>query len=125
MTSPHDDHFHAADEAASARLTAIQAEVERRVTGAERCTGYGMPAFRRGKIFFYFAAFTKHIGIYPPVHGPAELVADLAPYRGPNGNLIFPHKRPLPLDLIGRAAAALAADYASLASQAESRSPRA
>ena len=37
--------------------------------------------------------------------------AGLAPWRGPKGNLSFPHKEPLPLELIGRAAAALAAQY--------------
>ncbi|MCB2116693.1 MAG: DUF1801 domain-containing protein [Rhodobacteraceae bacterium] len=123
--SPHDAHLAAAPEAVRPRLAAIQAEVERRVPEAERCTGYAMPAYRRGKIFLYFAAFKKHIGVYPPLHAPADLVAELAPYRGPNGNLVFPHDRTFPLDLIGRTAAALAAQYAPLASGEDSRSPRA
>ena len=45
------------------RLQAIQAQVEARVPGAERHVGYGMPAFRKGRVFFYFGAFKTHIGV--------------------------------------------------------------
>ncbi len=100
------------DPEVQARLAAIQAEVERRVPDAVRCVGYRMPAFRRRRVFFYFAAFKRHIGVYPPVREPQALVAALAPYRGPKGNLSFPHKAPLPIDLIGEVAVQLAADYA-------------
>ena len=93
------------------RLEAIQAEVEARIPGAERHVGYGMPAFRKGRVFFYFGAFKDHIGVYPPVTEPAALVAELAPWRGPKGNLSFSHKEPLPLELIGRVAEALAGQY--------------
>ena len=92
-------------------LEGIQAEVERRVPGAQRCIGYGMPAFRRGRIFFYFAAFKKHIGVYPPVNDDPGLMAECARWRGPKGNLSFPLAEPLPIGLIGRVAAALAAEY--------------
>lgn len=110
--SDHESYFNAAAPEARGRLDAIQALVERLVPDAERCVSYGMPAFRRGKVFFYYAAFKKHIGIYPPLREPAELVAVLAAYRGPKGNLSFPHAEPLPLDLIGRVAEALAGQYA-------------
>lgn len=107
----HEDHFATCTLEVSRRLAAIQAEVERRVPGATRCVAYGMPAFRRGKVFFYFAGFKRHIGIYPPVTAPAGLVARLGPCRGPKGNLSFAHGAPLPLDLIGEVAEALAATY--------------
>jgi uncharacterized protein YdhG (YjbR/CyaY superfamily) len=92
-------------------LAQVQAAVEAAVPDAERCIGYKMPAYRRGKVFFYFAAFKKHIGIYPPVTDDAILVAESQAYRGPKGNLSFALDRPLPLELIGRLAAALAAQY--------------
>ena len=93
------------------RLVAIQAEVEGRVPGTERCIAYKMPAFRRGRVFIYFAAFKGHIGVYPPVREPADLVARLEPYRGPKGNLSFLHREDLPLDLIGEVAEELARQY--------------
>lgn len=86
----------------------IQQEVERRVPGATRCIGYNMPAFKLQRIFFYFAAFKHHIGIYPPVKDDAALIAETAQFRGPKGNLSFPYKEELPLALIGRVAEALA-----------------
>lgn len=93
-------------------LEAIRAEAERRVPGARRTIAYKMPALRKDRVFFYFAAFKHHIGIYPPVKEPAALVDELARWRGPKGNLAFPLAEPLPLDLIGRTAEALAAQYA-------------
>lgn len=108
----HDDYLSGCTPEARARLEAIRAEVERRVPGAERRIAYKMPALRRGRVFIYFAAFKNHIGVYPPVTAPATLVEELGPYRGPKGNLSFPLAEPLPLELIGRAGEALAAQYA-------------
>lgn len=111
----HESYFATVTGEAVPLLAQIQAEVERVVPDALRCISYQMPAYRtgdkKGRVFFYFAAFKKHIGVYPPVHEPA-LVAELAPWRGPKGNLIFPLKDELPIDLIGRVAAALAQQYA-------------
>ncbi|MDH4386829.1 MAG: hypothetical protein QE280_15490 [Caulobacter sp.] len=100
--------FDRASPEARLRLDLIEAEVERRVAGAQPCVGYGMSAFRLKKIFFYFSAFKHHVGVYPPVRGPEGLIAALASYRGPKGNLSFPHSQPLPLDLIGQVAETLA-----------------
>jgi uncharacterized protein YdhG (YjbR/CyaY superfamily) len=107
----HDRIFASATPEIRQRLEGIQRIVEESVPDAERCVSYGMPAFRRGKVFFYFASFKKHIGVYPPASKPAALVDELAPYRGPKGNLLFPHGEPLPLELIGRVAKALARQY--------------
>ena len=93
------------------RLCAIIDVVAQQVPGATPCIAYNMPAFRRGRVFFYVAAFQQHIGVYPPVTQDAALVAELAPYRGPKGNLAFPHREPLPLELIARVAWALSQQY--------------
>lgn len=111
MPLSHEDYFATMPADTRARLEAIQAEVERLVPGAARCIAYQMPAFRLRRVFFYFAGFRKHVGVYPPVRDPA-LVAETAPWRGPKGNLAFPLNEPLPLDLIGRVAQALAREYA-------------
>lgn len=93
------------------RLEAIRDEVHARVPDAKPAISYNMPAFRRGRIFMYVAAFKKHVGIYPPLTDDHALMTETAPYQGPKGNLIFPHDAPLPMDLIGRVAQALAAQY--------------
>jgi len=106
----HDDYLATVAPQVRPLLDVIRAQVERVVPDAERCISYRMPAYRKGKVFFYFAAFRKHVGVYPPVTDPA-LLEELAPWRGPKDNLIFPLNEPLPIDLIGRAAAALAGQY--------------
>lgn len=112
MDDPHAAYLAACTPEIRERLLAVRAALEDAVPGAERTIAYQMPALRKGRIVSYFAAFKQHIGIYPPVRAPAELVAELAPYAGPKGNLSFPHKDALPLELIGRVGAALAAQYA-------------
>ena len=115
LFATHDEYFANCPAEARVWLELVQQEVERRVPGAVRCIGYNMPAFRQQRVFFYFAAFKKHLGVYPPVTDDAALIAETARFRGPKGNLSFPYSEALPLDLIGRVAAALAAQYAERA----------
>jgi uncharacterized protein YdhG (YjbR/CyaY superfamily) len=108
----HDDYFASAATDVRPLLESIQTTVETLVPGCTRCISYRMPAFRGKKVFFYFAAFKKHIGIYPPVQHNATLIKQLAPYRNEKGNLAFPLNEALPLALIGKVAVALAKEYA-------------
>jgi uncharacterized protein YdhG (YjbR/CyaY superfamily) len=50
----------------------------------------------------YFAAFKKHIGLYPPARGDADLMRAAKPYAGPKGNLRFPLEKRIPYALIRR-----------------------
>lgn len=97
---------------ARSRLVAIQEKVQSLVPGATKCVSYNMPAFRDKRVFFYFAAFKRHIGIYPPVTEDVSLIEALAQFRGPKGNLSFPLDQPLPLGLIERVILALHKEYA-------------
>ena len=108
----HEEVFASVSPDARRLLESIQAKVEASVPGASRCIGYNLPAFKQARVFFYFAAFKKHIGIYPPVTQDAQLIQELAPYRGEKGSLSFPLGEPLPIDLIGRVAVALSREYA-------------
>lgn len=103
----HDAYFASVAPEVRSLLRSIQTTVEALLPEASRCISYNMPAFRDERVFFYFAAFKKHIGIFPPVNRHASLIVELAAYRGQKGNLSFPLNRPLPLDLIGRVAVAL------------------
>ena len=89
-------------------LKRVIATVRKAVPGSTQVISYGIPAFRRDKVFIYCAAFKSHIGIYPPVRGDARLVAALKPYANPKGNLRFPFDEPMPYALIARVAKALA-----------------
>jgi uncharacterized protein YdhG (YjbR/CyaY superfamily) len=109
--SSHDEYFASISPEVMPLLASIQAKVESLLPEASRCISYGMPAFRTRRVFFYFAAFKKHIGIYPPITQDVILIQEIAPYRGEKGNLSFPLNQPLPLDLIGRVALALHRQY--------------
>jgi uncharacterized protein YdhG (YjbR/CyaY superfamily) len=83
-------------------LERIRSIVQSVAPEAEERISYQMPAFSLDGMLIYFAAFQKHIGIYPPVKGDAKLQQDLAPYRGEKGNLKFPLDRSMPYALIRR-----------------------
>src|SRR5229473_6877171 len=79
------------------RLTIRQAAPE-----AEEKISYKMPAFTLDGDLIYFAAFKKHIGIFPPVQGDDNLNKEISRYRGEKGNLKFPLDEPIPYALIRR-----------------------
>jgi uncharacterized protein YdhG (YjbR/CyaY superfamily) len=68
----------------------------------EELISYRMPAFALHGILVYFAAFKKHIGLFPPIRGDAKLQAAAAKYAGPKGNLKFPLDQPFPFALVAR-----------------------
>lgn len=107
----HDEYLASVPVDRRALLRSVQQAVCARVPGATACIGYNMPAYRLQRIFFYFAAFKHHIGVYPPLTQDAALIKEAARYRGPKGNLSFPLNEELPLSLIGRVASALAVQY--------------
>jgi uncharacterized protein YdhG (YjbR/CyaY superfamily) len=99
------------DEYIAAQATAVQPILQRiraiareEAPDAQETISYRIPAFMQDGALFYFAAFKKHIGIYPPVHGDAALLKALGPYRGEKGNLSFPLADPMPYELIRRVA---------------------
>ena len=69
---------------------------------AEETISYQMPAFRQHGILVYFAAWKKHIGLYPPISGDKALGKAIARYAGPKGNLQFALDEPMPITLIER-----------------------
>jgi uncharacterized protein YdhG (YjbR/CyaY superfamily) len=83
-------------------LQRIRLTIRKVVPQATERISYRMPAFAQDGILIYFAAFKKHIGVFPPVRGNGKLNKDLARYRGPKGNLQFPLDEPIPYGLITR-----------------------
>lgn len=83
-------------------LERIRLTIRQAAPDAEETISYRMPAFRLNGIVVYFAAFKKHIGLYPPVKGDAKLEASVSTYAGEKGNLRFPLDQPIPYQLIER-----------------------
>lgn len=83
-------------------LEKVRGTIRRAAPDAKEVISYQMPAFRLHGMLVYFAAWQKHIGLYPPIAGDEALEKAIARYAGPKGNLQFPLDEPIPYDLIGR-----------------------
>ena len=81
-------------------LEQVRKTISNAAPDAKEVISYQMPAFRQHGILVYFAAWEKHIGMYPPISGNKTLEKASARYAGPKGNLQFPLDEPIPYDLI-------------------------
>jgi len=82
-------------------LEKIRQTIKRAVPEAQETISYQIPTFKlKGSSLVHFAAFRKHIGLYPPA--PKEFKKELSSYEGPKGNLKFPIDKPIPYDLVRR-----------------------
>lgn len=97
-----DDYIAAFPPKVRAVLKKVRAAVRRAAPRATEIISYRIPAFKQRGILVYFAAFTNHIGFYPPVKGDARLERAAAPYANDKGNLRFPLDEPVPYDLVER-----------------------
>lgn len=93
-------------------LEKIRFAIQKIVPHADEVISYQMPAFKLGKTFVYFAAFKKHIGIYPPVKHDKALLQKLTLFSNEKGNLKFSLSAPIPYELIAEVALALSKEIA-------------
>jgi uncharacterized protein YdhG (YjbR/CyaY superfamily) len=82
-------------------LEKMRQTIRKAAPEAEETISYQMPTFKlNGSSLAHFAAFKKHIGLFPPA--PREFKKEVSAYEGPKGNLRFPTDKPIPYDLITR-----------------------
>jgi uncharacterized protein YdhG (YjbR/CyaY superfamily) len=62
-------------------LEEVRLRIRNAAPDAQEIISYAVPAFKQGRILVYFAAFKKHIGLYPPVSGDAKLEKAIAKFR--------------------------------------------
>jgi uncharacterized protein YdhG (YjbR/CyaY superfamily) len=101
-------------------LQKIRTTIAKAIPKAQEKISYRIPAFALDGDVIYFAAFKKHIGVYPPVRD-ARLKQEIARYAGPNGNLQFPLSERIPYALIGRIAKVRAKENAARAAVRRSK----
>ena len=83
-------------------LQKVRTTISSAAPEAKETISYLMPAFKQHGILVYFAAWEKHIGMYPPISGNKTLENAIARNAGPKGNLQFPLDKPIPYALIER-----------------------
>jgi uncharacterized protein YdhG (YjbR/CyaY superfamily) len=97
-----DEYISAFSPEVQAVLQRVRQAVCSAAPGAQETISDRIPAFRLNGMLVYFAAFTKHIGFYPPIRGDSRLEKAVSRYAGEKGNLRFPLDQPIPYGLIKR-----------------------
>ena len=82
-------------------LEQIRMTIRETVPDAQETISYQMPTFTlNGRYLVYFAAYKKHIGLYPAPIGVEEFQEAMSVYGAGKGTLKFPLDQPIPFDLI-------------------------
>ena len=99
-----DEYIAAQDERVQPRLNEIRAILKKALPEAEECISWSMPTYRKGRNIIHFAAFKKHIGVYPGGEATEEFAEELEGIDTSKGTIRLPYDRELPEDLLVRIA---------------------
>jgi uncharacterized protein YdhG (YjbR/CyaY superfamily) len=108
-----------------ARLQAVRQTIRGVLPQAEERISYRIPTFWQGRNLIHYAAFARHIGLYPGAAAIEAFRDELQTFRHARGSIQFPLQEPLPLALIQRIAAWCAENNAQPVSASPARRGRA
>ena len=81
-------------------LQNIRKLIKKVLPGAIETMSYGMPAFKLfGHTLLYFAAWKKHIGLYP-LYENSELEEYFKKYKGTKNSVHIPFVEPFPYEVV-------------------------
>jgi uncharacterized protein YdhG (YjbR/CyaY superfamily) len=95
-----DEYIAQAPKEIQARLKQIRAAIKATAPGAEEKLSYSMPYYGYKGRLAYFAAFTKHIGLYIPTPTIEEHAKELGVWATSKATVQFPHEKKLPISLV-------------------------
>jgi uncharacterized protein YdhG (YjbR/CyaY superfamily) len=98
------EYIKAAPKEAQKRLREMRACLRKAAPGAKESLKWGVPAFSYQRILFTFAAFKRHIGLYPTPSAVKAFARDISKLKTSSSTIQFPLEQPLPLPLIRRIA---------------------
>ena len=83
-------------------LRQVQAAIRKAAPLAVETIKYAMPTFILNGNLIHFAAFKRHIGLYPAPQGNESFKKEISGYRGAKSSIRFPLDKPMPVQLISR-----------------------
>ena len=83
-------------------LEKVRQTIREAAPDADETIKYQMPTFTLKGNLIHFAAFKKHIGLYPVPREIVEFKDELSGYEGSKSSVRFPLDKPIPLALITR-----------------------
>jgi len=102
-------------------LQKIRTIIKEEAPAAAERIAYGMPTYTLDKNLIHFAAYARHIGVYPTPTGIDAFRDELAAYKNAKGSVQFPLSETIPYDLIRRITRYLVAEQASRNSSSRKR----
>jgi uncharacterized protein YdhG (YjbR/CyaY superfamily) len=82
-------------------LQKIRMTIRKAAPKADETISYKIPTFNiNDRYLIYFAAYKKHISLYPAPIGVPEFEEEISPYVSGKGTLQFPLNKPIPYKLI-------------------------
>ncbi len=99
-----DDYIVAQPEEVQPLLNQVRDTLRDTLPYAEERISWSMPTFWRKRNIIHFAAFKKHIGLYPGDKAVEHFLERLTEYKTSKGAIQFPYSKPLPLQLIAEIA---------------------
>jgi len=70
--------------------------------GSSEVISYRIPAFKRGAVLVWYAAFADHVSLFPGGSVLAAFNNELKEFKTSRGTVQFPLDRPLPVALVKR-----------------------
>lgn len=106
-----DDYISRFPESVQEILQEIRATIRAAVPDAVETISYEIPTYAINNVaVIFFAAFRRHVGVYPvPLRKP-EFSKALKPYASGKATAKFFYNKPIPMELIGEIATFLARD---------------
>ena len=86
-------------------LRQVNDTIKGSIPEAKEKISWSMPTYWKGRNLIQFAAFKRHIGLYPGPEAVEAFADRLTDYKTSKGAIQIPYSKPLPLELIGEIAA--------------------
>ena len=99
-----DEYIAAQGEGVQPKLRELRGVLRAAIPEAEERISWSMPTYWKGRNIIHFAAFKKHLGLYPGGEATGEFAEALKGYDMSKGTIRLPYDKELPTELITRIA---------------------